>query len=57
MGTQIVTLPGLGQAHIAPSLTLTGSGQTVNWWVNYGANIGMDEGVQHHFAGGLKLAL
>jgi hypothetical protein len=32
-------------------------GQTVNWWVNYGANIGIDAGVQHHFAGGLKLAL
>ena len=26
MGTQTVVLPGLGQAHIAPSLTLTGTG-------------------------------
>jgi hypothetical protein len=36
---------------------LTGSGQAVTWWVNYGANIGMDAGVQHHIAGGVKLAL
>jgi hypothetical protein len=57
MGTQSIVLPGLGQAHLAPSLTLTGTGKEVNWWVNYGAKIGIDAGVQHHIAGGLKLAL
>jgi hypothetical protein len=57
MGTQTITLPGLGQAHVTPSLTLTGLGRSVSWWVNYGANIGIEAGVQHHIAGGVKLAL
>lgn len=56
MGTQLVTIPGLGQAHIAPSLTLAGTGR-FGWWVNYGANIGMDAGTEHHLSGGMKFAL
>jgi len=56
MGTQNVLLPNLGQAHIAPSLTLTGTGSW-SWWVNYGANIGVDYGTEHHISAGLKLSL
>jgi uncharacterized protein YhjY with autotransporter beta-barrel domain len=53
MGTQTVVLPGLGQAHIAPSITLTGTGDWT-WWASYGANIGVDAGTEHHLSGGLR---
>jgi len=57
MGTQAIVLPNLGQAHVAPSLTVSGNGKDLNWFVSYGANIGVDNGVKHHVSGGLKLAL
>lgn len=54
MGTQSVFLPGLAQAYIAPSLTLTSTGP-INWWASYGANIGVDDGVEHRLSAGLKM--
>ncbi len=56
MGTQTILVPGLGQAHIAPSATLTSTGP-VAWFVNYGANIGVDAGTEHHITGGVKIRL
>lgn len=56
MATQTVLIPGLGQEHIAPSVTLTGTGSWT-WFVNYGANIGVDAGTEHHLSGGMKFSL
>jgi len=56
MGTQSVALPGLGQAHLEPSITLTGSG-SVKWWVGYGARVGVDAGTEHHINAGVRAAL
>jgi uncharacterized protein YhjY with autotransporter beta-barrel domain len=56
MGSQSITVPGLGQAHVAPSITLTGTGG-FTWWANYGADIGMDAGTEHHVSGGLRINL
>jgi len=56
MGNQTILVPGLGQAHIAPSATLTSTGPMA-WFVNYGANIGVDAGTEHHISGGVKISL
>lgn len=56
MATQTVLLPGLGQEHIAPSITLAGTGSWT-WFVNYGANIGVDAGTEHRVSGGMKFSL
>jgi hypothetical protein len=56
MATQAVLLPGLGQEHIAPSITLAGTGSWT-WFVNYGANIGVDSGTEHRVSGGMKFSL
>ncbi len=53
MGTQSVLVPGLGQASIAPSLTLTG-GSSWTWHVGYGATIGVKDGLENHVSGGMK---
>ena len=56
MGTQSVALPGLGQAHLEPSLTFTGTGN-IKWWAGYGTRIGVDDGLEHHFTLGARVAL
>jgi len=56
MGTQTVALPGLGQASIEPSLTLTGTG-LIKWWASYGARLGVDDGTEQHFSLGARVAL
>jgi len=56
MGTQTLLVPGLGQNHIAPSLMVQGTGPA-SWWLSYGANIGMDAGVEHHLSAGVKVHL
>lgn len=56
MGTQTLALPGLGQAFIEPSLTLTGTG-AIKWWANYGARFGVDDGTEHRFSVGARVNL
>jgi hypothetical protein len=54
MGTQSVALPGLGQASIEPSLTLTGTG-AIKWWASYGARFGVDDGTEHRVSLGARV--
>lgn len=54
MATQNVVLPGLGQDHVAPSLTVTGK-LLGDWWLSYGADIGLKAGTEHHVSAGLKI--
>jgi uncharacterized protein YhjY with autotransporter beta-barrel domain len=56
MGTQSLVLPGLGQNYVSPSLMLAGTG-IATWWLSYGADIGMDSGVEHHLSAGIKVHL
>ena len=56
MGTQAVLLPGLGQAHVEPSLTLNGGG-LFNWSLSYGARLGVHDGTEHHIMAGARLSL
>ena len=56
MGTQTMLVPGLGQAYVMPSISLTGTG-SLSWYVNYGASIGLDDGLEHRVSGGLKFRM
>ena len=49
-----MALPGLAQAHVAPSISLTG-GSLVQWSVSYGARLGVDDGTEHHVMLGARM--
>jgi uncharacterized protein YhjY with autotransporter beta-barrel domain len=57
MGSQMVEYSTLSQDYTEPSLTLTGlKTGPLNWWLNYGAKIGNDEGTEQHVTAGFTLA-
>ena len=56
MGTQTVEYTNFTQAYTEPSLILTGlETARLNWWVNYGAKIGVDDGTEHRVTAGLQI--
>ncbi len=58
MGTQTVEYSNLTQAYTEPSLILTGlkTGR-LDWWVNYSARIGANDGTEHRVTAGLQMKL
>ena len=57
MASQSLTVSTLAQDYTEVSLTLTElQSDKLNWWLNYGARIGADEGTEHQLSAGIKLA-